>query len=340
MSPFKKYSAPLMITAFLLGNQSAIAGPDKHGKKLGKKPRRVLIADIPKDYEKLGACAKQDFLWKEIEKSKHSKLPKYEKMNVFKLVGMGFQSMTKKVSHAYDVAPDGWKKYLHRRGAVAKVKIVAKEGSEYTGVFKGADCGLLRLSLTYRPTKKRDVAPGLALKVLRDKVPSANISALYTLEGQGKDYNFFKNPLSNIVPIGSDIGLKLVHSIFKRVSDYPEQLGAKDMAVFDSKGVKSGVINSPKQIFFVPTEAISNKFSEKKHEIREDFLTIDSGTTLYKIYAVDSKHNDFDYYDYSVEKMKEFLKDSSEIGEVVMTSPFIASEFGDTKIFFKHQTAD
>ncbi len=336
MKLFKTYSAPLIISALILGSQSVNAEP----KKLGKKPRRILISDIPKDYEKLGACEKQDFLWKEIEGSKHEKLPKFEKMNVFKLVGMGFQSMTKKVEHAYDVAPDDWKKYLHRRGAVAKVKIVANPESNFTGVFKGAECGLLRLSLTYKPTKKRDVAPGLALKVLRDKMPSANISALYTLKGQGKDYNFFKNPLSNIVPIGSDIGLKLVHSIFKRVTAYPEQLGAKDMASFDSKGNKSASVNSPKQIFFVPTDAISKKYSDKKHDVREDFLTIDSGTVLYKIYSVDSVHKDFNYHDYSIGKMEEFLKDSTEIGEVVMTSPFIASEFGDTKIFFKHQTAD
>ncbi|MFT6068438.1 MAG: hypothetical protein ACJAT2_000205 [Bacteriovoracaceae bacterium] len=336
MKLFKTYSAPLIISALLLGSQSVNAEP----KKLGKKPRRTLITDIPKDYEKLDGCKKQEFLWKEIEDSKHSKLPKFEKMNVFKLVGMGFQSMTKKVEHAYDVAPDDWKKYLHRRGAVAKVKIVASPESNLTGVFQGAECALLRLSLTYKPTKKRDVAPGLALKVLRDKMPSANVSALYTLEGQGKNYNFFKNPLSNIVPIGSDIGLKLVHSIFKRVTDYPEQLGTKDMASFDSEGNKIASINSPKQIFFVPTEAISKKFSDKKHDVREDFLTIDSGTVLYKIYSVDSIHKDFNYHDYSIGKMEEFLKDSTMIGEVVMTSPFVASEFGDTKIFFKHQTAD
>lgn len=340
MNLFKTYTAPLMITAFLLANQSANAEPGNQDKKFGKKPRRTLISDIPKGYEKLGACAKQDFLWKEIEKSKHEKLPKFEKMNVLKLVGMGFQSMTKKVSHAYDVAPNDWKKYLHRRGAVAKVKIVGNPDSQFTGTFMGAECGLLRLSLTYKPAGKRGVAPGLALKVLRDKVPSANISALYTLKGQGKNYNFFKNSLSNIVPIGNDIGLKLVHSIFKRVTDYPEQVGAEDMAAYDAKGIKGSVVRAPKQIFFVPTDTISKKFSDKKHDVREDFLSIDSGTVLYKIYSVDSMHKDFNYHDYSIGKMEEFLKDSTEIGEVIMTSPFVASEFGDTKIFFKHQTVD
>jgi len=337
MKSLKSYSMPLMVASILLVNQSAYASPKR---KKPKRPKRTLIVDIPKNYQSLGACEKQSFLWNEIEKSKHSNLPKYEKMNFFKLVGMGFQQMTKKVEHSYDVAPHNWKKYLHRRGAVAKVRIKANKNNPYSGIFQGAECAILRLSLTYRPNKSRSVAPGLALKVLRDNVASANVSALYTLEGQKKDFNFFKNPLSNIVPIGTDIGLKLAHSIFSRVTDYPEQLGVKDMAEFDGAGVKSTNNISPKQLFFVPSEEISNKFSSDSHDVRDDFLSIGSGTTLYKIYAVDSKHKGFNYYDYSIDKMKEFLKDSSEIGEIVTTSPFIASEFGDTKIFFKHQTAD
>ena len=90
----------------------------------------------------------------------------------------------------------------------------------------------------------------------------------------------------------------------------------------------------------MPTKDISQKFTADKHDVRNDFLSIEAGTSLYKIYAVESKHKNFNYFDYSVDKMKEFLKDSVEIGEIVTTSPFIASEFGDTKIFFKHQTAD
>lgn len=306
------------------------------------KKKTKLITEIPENYQSLSACEKQSFLWKQIEESAHSKLPNYNKMDVMKLIAMGFQSMTKKISHDQDVAPKGWKKYLHRRGSVAKVKIVPVENKNnvYTGVFKGADCALVRLSLTFRPNKKRDVAPGLALKVLRDKVPSANVSALYALEGQKKNYNFFENSLSNIVPIGSGAGPKLVHSIFARVTDYPEQLNVKDFAVTDTKGQKVEKPVYPVQLFFVPTEELKTRFSSDKHEVRMDFGKIQPGTTLYKVYAVSPKHKDFNYYDYTLEKKKEFLEDSIEIAKIVMTSGFISSEFGDTKIFFKHQTVD
>ena len=70
------------------------------------------------------------------------------------------------------------------------VSIISKGNHNYSGVFQGAECAFLRLSLTFDP-KKKGVAPGLALKVLRDGLPSTNVSSLYSLDGQGKDYNFF-----------------------------------------------------------------------------------------------------------------------------------------------------
>ena len=202
MKAYNKYSLVSSLALTLFSTSSAVAKEDSE----------KLMIDVPSNYQELSSCQKQSFLWKEIESSRHDSLPDYNKMNAFKLIAMGFQSMTQKITHEHDVAPKGWKKYLHRRGAVAKVKIVPTKGNIYTGAFKGVDCALLRLSLTFKPTKKRDVAPGLALKILRDKVPSANISALYQLEGQKKNYNFFAHPLSNIVPIGTGAGPRLVHS--------------------------------------------------------------------------------------------------------------------------------
>ena len=293
------------------------------------------------NYEALKGCEKQELLWKQIDSTVHNKLPKYNTLDIFRLVAMTFQELTTKTKRFSDVAPKKWKKYLHRRGAMAKVKFVPvpdKKGSIiYSGIFQGAECGLLRLSLTYKPKRKKAVAPGLALKILRDNMPSANVSALYTLSGQKKNYNFFANELSNIVPIGTGLGEKVVHSLFKRVSDYPEQLAVSDMAKFDKRGFTSKSINSPIQLFFVPNEKLKNQTSQDKHEIRNDFLDIEIGTSIYNVHAVSNKHKNFNYYDYSLEKREEFLKDSTLIGKLITTSKFIASEFGDTRIFFRHQ---
>lgn len=290
---------------------------------------------LPRNYEKLGACEKQKALWEHVEKTEHRRLPKFEKMGIFKLIAMSVQAMRKKKNHSSDVAPKRWKKHLHRRGSVAKVKIVPTGSHAYTGAFQGAPCALVRLSLTYRPSKKRDVAPGLALKILRDDMRSANVSALYRLEGQKKDYNFFANPLSNIVPIGTEIGLKLVHAIFRRVTDYPEELLVDEFATYTSTGKKESAPKGPRQIFFVPNPALKMKSSE--HDVRKDFHTIKEGTVLYSIHAVDDKHKDFNYFDYDKEHIGKFLKDSTKIADIVTTSKFVSSEFGDTGIFFRHE---
>ncbi len=290
---------------------------------------------LPQGYEQLSACAKQQILWDQIEKTKHKELPEFKKFGALQLLGMGIQAIRKKENCHSDVAPKGWKKYLHRRGSVAKVKIIPVENQPFSGIFEGADCGLIRLSITYRPKGKRDFAPGLALKVLRDQVPSANVSALYKLDGQGDNFNYFENPLSNIVPIGTGVGLKLVHSIFRRVSDYPEEILVDHLATRTQDGKKVRSVNSPRQIFFVPTGELS--FSSSKHDVRDDFHSIPAGTTLYTVYAAPEKYDSFDYYNYEVKDIKKFVSESTPVANIVTTSPFISSEFGDTGIFFRHE---
>lgn len=290
---------------------------------------------LPQGYEDLSACAKQQILWDLVEKTKHSELPEFKKFGALQLLGMGIQAISKKESRVSDVAPKGWKKYLHRRGSVAKVKIIPVENQPFTGVFEGADCALVRLSITYRPKGKRDFAPGLALKIFRDQAPSANVSALYKLDGQGDNFNYFEHPLSNIVPIGTGVGLKLVHSIFRKVSDYPEEILVDHLAERTQDGKKVKGVNSPRQIFFVPTGELS--FSSSEHDVREDFHSIPAGTTLYKVYAAPEKYDSFDYYDYEPEDIKKFVSESIPVANIVTTSPFISSEFGDTGIFFRHE---
>ncbi len=292
--------------------------------------------ELPNNYKSLSACEKQEVLWSHVEESEYRKLPKYNSFGFFDLLGMFMQKLSKKTDVYSDIAEKDWKKYLHPHGSMAKVKFSPVEGSQYTGIFEGADCALLRLSLTYKVTKKRPFAPGLAFKVLRDGAHSANISALYTMDGQDRDHNFFKNPLSNIVPIGKSFGHKVVHAIFERISAYPEELMLTDMAKYSSKGEKEQKVVSPRQIFFVPNQDL--KLSSKEHDVRNDFHKIAPGTLLYKVYAVNESKKDYNYYNYEVSDIAKFVSESKYIGDIVSTSNFISSKFGDKRILFKHET--
>lgn len=294
-------------------------------------------ASVPDGYESLKACDKQDVLWQKIQTSLHRELPPLRSFGAFQLLAMAKQHVSTKGSHVSDFAPPGWTKYLHNRGMIAKVKIVPAS-QKYTGLFQGADCALLRLSLTFQPGGSRAVAPGLALKILRDGVPSANVSALVALDGQGGDYNFFKYPMSNIVPISGSFGAGLVHKVFATASKWPEELLASDFAAVDVRGAKVASVVSPRQLFFVPGEGLA--LPSEEHELRDDFIKIPNGTTIYHVRAVPEKFAGFNYADYKPETVAEFLKQSEPVADIVMTSEFRASAFGDEGIFFRHQLRD
>lgn len=300
-------------------------------------------ASVPSNYESMKACEKQDILWNKIQETVYKELPANRDFGMFQLIAMSKQEVSMKGSNYSDFAPAGWKKYLHGRASIAKVKLVPVAGNKYTGLLQsGAECALLRISLTYKPTESRAVAPGLAFKVFRDGQPSTNISALVSLEGQGGDYNFFKNPMSNIVPVGSATGMgnafgqKMVHKIFLTVSKYPEELGAHEFGEMDVHGQKVEEPVSPRQLFFVPGPGLG--FSSTPHELREDYAKIPAGSVIYQVYAAPEKYNNFNYLmEYKLENAPEFLKESEHVADIVTTSGFVASQFGDDGIFFRHQ---
>jgi len=322
--------------------------------------------ELPQNYETLKGCVKQEILWKQALATRYKeKLPDFEEFGLKQILKLGVQSIIKKKTCEDDIAPKNWKKYLHRRGIVAQAKIVPLKKNGISGVFNGSPCALLRLSLTFRPdNEKRNVAPGLALKVLRDGVISGNVSALYTLAGQGKDNNFFKNPLSNIVPRGSGFGASFVHEIFFKVTDYPEQLMVRDLFAIDSKGKRWSQPSRYRQIFFVPNPELKNLFETKAiaavknlaaaksqamtqgsssenlpdiPDVRLDILRIAKGTRLYTVKALPMDYFRKPYSKYTADQISDFVTASEPIAEIVSTSSFVASSFGDDELFFRHE---
>ena len=85
-------------------------------------------------------------------------------------------------------------KYIHSVGTHGKVKFVPKS-NKYTGIFKGANHGIVRFSSAAKPDANggQPLAPGMGLKFLRDGKDSANLVAMFSVEGQPNDWNFFSN---------------------------------------------------------------------------------------------------------------------------------------------------
>jgi hypothetical protein len=260
----------------------------------------------PADYYTWSVERKLHFIWSRIEASQYGDLPPLQPIDV---LGLLFTPLRKKMDDRADEAPVGWRKAIHAHGTVAQVEYVASNDQPYTGLWQGAS-GLVRLSVTGDPSK-RGFAPGLALKLLADGRNSANFSALYTLTGQGQDYNFFAHPLSNIVPVVNDLGPKFINGIFRRVTRYPTKLSLQDFGMFDRDGVAAPQPSAPEQISLLP----ELQFASTPHDFRSDLATVSPGTKLFTISVSDS---------------------GQVIGYLATKTKFVASAYGDSQLFFRH----
>ncbi len=281
------------------------------------------IAPLPEEYETWAAAAKLDHLWKErILPSRYETLPALTPIHV---LGLFLTPLRIKMDRQEDQVPRRWRKAIHAHGSVARVQWRARAGQPYSGLFQGAEHGLIRLSLTGDP-QRRGFAPGLALKLFRDGCASANLSALVSLTGQNGNHNFFANELSNIVPVVPEFGPKLINQIFRRVSRYPTRLYLENLAEIDQKGHRVEQPRFPEQVFFVPNGELV--FPEAPgHDFREDLASLSSGTLLYEIWAPPPRQDG-----------EGDRRDQAEpIADLLLTSPFLSSAYGDSHLFFRHQ---
>jgi hypothetical protein len=289
---------------------------------------------IPADYKDWAACDKESLLWENGAVRTEYKPGERPSLKEIDILGLIDSVLWEKVNRKDDVAPLGYEKAIHPHGSMATVAFEPAEGHPYTGIFKGAECGLLRLSVTGDPADK-GFAPGLAWKTFIDGKNSRNVSALYTLSGQDNNHDFFANELSQYVSpeLNETIATK---TLFSLVTSKPTRLMTEKMAKVTAKGEKEGSPNAPTQIYFVPTAEVRGKFSTAAHDFRDDLSTLPEGTAIYEVYATSKtiRSSIFSYFD------KKFAKDrrnsAIKVGTIRLTSAFNTSAFGDGGVFFRH----
>ena len=70
------------------------------------------------------------------------------------------------------------KKLIHSVGTVGKVKFVSNGWHDYSGIFKGADHGIIRFSTGALPSKTQPMVTGFGLKFLRTGTESPSLVAM------------------------------------------------------------------------------------------------------------------------------------------------------------------
>lgn len=149
--------------------------------------------ELPPDYQTLSGAKKQDLLWSNIENTVYD-------INNLPFLDYGIASAqlllpsfdAKSFSHESDEMIEGRPKVIHTYGSAAKIELQIDANSPYTGVFApGSKIGIARVSLARRQVPT--YIPGIVIKLLVDGLPSINLIAMYDLEGQGFNKNFFEH---------------------------------------------------------------------------------------------------------------------------------------------------
>lgn len=293
---------------------------------------------VPDDYKDWAACDKEALLWTNgalRTEYDPGQRPNLEPVNIGGLIN---SVLWDKVNKKDDVAPLGYEKPIHAYGSMATVAFEPAAGHPYTGVFKGAECGLLRLSVTGDPDD-RGFAPGLAWKVFVDGKNSRNVSALYTLSGQGGNHDFFANELSQYVDkeVNETLGTT---ALFSLVSSKPTTLSVGKMAKVTGDGSVESNVVAPTQVYFVPRSEVKGRFSSSSHDFRDDLNSLPEGTPIYDVYAT-SKSIRTSIFGYFQRKYAKQRRDSAvKVGTIRLTSDFNSSAFGDGGVFFRHQRVE
>jgi len=126
----------------------------------------------------------------------------------------------------------------------------------------------------------------MGLKFLRNSVDSANLVAMFSVDGQ-EGLNFFENDWSNHIPNAEDKKLIPLEARFLTASKYPQTVGLSDFASFDKEGASIIDPTFPWSLRFEPT----GEFNVPKFTYQvpfEDYLPkIPEGSILFNIYATD-----------------------------------------------------
>jgi hypothetical protein len=245
-------------------------------------------------------------------------------LDLAKLFSCSFLQVT--FNHQSDEMPFERKRVIHTYGSVAKVRFETDPTSHpFTGLFQSGGEGLIRLSLA---AQGGAYTPGAGLKIFVDGNPSENFQVMYSLEGQGEDHNFFANRFSNIVAPPKSAALKIgalsfAHAI-AGLANPPENertLPLERASAITSEGAHITEWNAPYEIQLWPTATARSLIpSNDQGDFRAHVPSLPAGTALYNLYGRTRTGPFF------------------PIGRIVLESPFVASQYGDEKLFFQHQS--
>ena len=120
-----------------------------------------------------------------------------------------------------------------------KVAFRPVKDQPYTGIFRGAKHGILRVSETVRTEEsKAQTSPGFGIKFLRDGMDSADTVTMFSFDGQ-PSFNYFKNRWST--HLNEPLNECARETIGKKLAEVTDHIGAmsvKNWGEYTESGIE------------------------------------------------------------------------------------------------------
>lgn len=278
---------------------------------------------LPADYEKRSAREKSDLLWANVNADAYSdsNLPTRgpSPISQLKLFSVEFN---KGSFLPGDELPPERAKIIHTFGSCARVSLHITDKHPFTGMLEKGGDALVRFS---DAKGGGSFLPSLAFKFFVDGRSSTNVLVLPSEYREKGDRRCFSSTYCNASPPARELDMKLVHRSFTKTAKaldasrlYAVYLPLHDFASIRADGSKPDSPVVPDRIEFVPTDAVK-KACPDLPEFRKALAAIPSGTVLFKVFGAP--------------KIDAPLQ---AIGDVRLDSSWVASAYGDTRLFFQH----
>jgi len=241
-------------------------------------------------------------------------------------------------------------KLFHTYGSTAKIVFRPEATTTYTGIFANEAHGLARFSYA-GPVMGVGAVPGLAIKFPIDgDCPSENLIVMRKLDRQqplwryfsiGSYNSVFQNPFTNILPAPwfFNLVMRTVRKRFETVVDKGRglQLPLDNIASVrpDGTRIPAERMFAPHRVIFCPSK-IARNGSNPKIDFRVDLAeNIPKGTLIYEVLALSPTEEEV-LRRKGLTTVEQLIPEAQKIGTITTESEFIASKYGDYRLFFKH----
>jgi hypothetical protein len=216
------------------------------------------------------------------------------------------------------------KRFTHRRGVVALVRLERKKFSDcpFTGIFEGDIPGILRASdVGFHGGFSAAVAIRCFVGHIAQNVSLLALDSWDVAKNVDEEEDFFASVLTSELPCPKEALAKMRyhagrHALNLKSSESITRLDFKKASSWTVQGERVAAPTAPLKLVLEPSQDLASKSAQ---DFRDQLFSLSPGISLYEIFLYGSSESEVWHW-----------------GSLYLESPFVASSLGD-KLVFKHE---